>query len=74
MRILFTNTGPWGTGSATVVDAVSLDRQMLQYLGCRFGVIYTNTHAVKKKGCFPSAQPFQNFLSLLLVHCPEVTE
>ena len=22
MRILFTNTGPWGTGSATVVDAV----------------------------------------------------
>jgi len=25
MRILFTNTGPWGTGSATVVDAVSLE-------------------------------------------------
>ncbi len=23
MRILFTNTGPWGTGSATVVDAIS---------------------------------------------------
>ena len=25
MRILFTNTGPWGTGSATVVDAISLE-------------------------------------------------
>jgi len=25
MRILFTNMGPWGTGSATVVDAVSLE-------------------------------------------------
>jgi len=25
MKILFTNTGPWGTGSATVVDAVSLE-------------------------------------------------
>lgn len=23
MRILFTNTGPWGTGSSTVVDAIS---------------------------------------------------
>ncbi|MFO7867123.1 MAG: glycosyltransferase family 4 protein [Candidatus Aminicenantes bacterium] len=27
MKILFTNTGPWGTGSATVVDALS--REML---------------------------------------------
>ena len=25
MRILFTNTGPWGTGSATVVDTLSLE-------------------------------------------------
>ena len=25
MRVLFTNTGPWGTGSATVVDAVSTE-------------------------------------------------
>ena len=25
MKILLTNTGPWGTGSATAVDAVSLE-------------------------------------------------
>ncbi|MEN8131293.1 MAG: glycosyltransferase family 4 protein [Pseudomonadota bacterium] len=25
MKILFSNTGPWGTGSATVVDAVSME-------------------------------------------------
>ncbi len=25
MKILFTNTGPWGTGSATVVDGVMND-------------------------------------------------
>ncbi|MEA1946286.1 MAG: glycosyltransferase family 4 protein [Thermodesulfobacteriota bacterium] len=25
MKILFTNTGPWGTGSATVVDALGLE-------------------------------------------------
>ncbi len=31
MRILFTNTGPWGTGSATVVDAISLEMMSQGY-------------------------------------------
>ena len=41
MRILFTNTGPWGTGSATVVDAISLE---MMRQGHEVKIIFPDCH------------------------------
>ena len=41
MRILFTNTGPWGTGSATVVDAISLE---MMRLGHEVKIFFPDCH------------------------------
>ena len=41
MRILFTNTGPWGTGSATVVDAIS---QEMMRQGHEVKIIFPDCH------------------------------
>lgn len=41
MRILFTNTGPWGTGSATVVDAISLE---MMRQGHEVRIIFPDCH------------------------------
>ncbi len=41
MRILFTNTGPWGTGSATVVDAISLE---MMRRGHEVKIIFPDCH------------------------------
>ena len=41
MRILFTNTGPWGTGSATVVDALSLE---MMRLGHEVKILFPDCH------------------------------
>ena len=41
MRILFTNTGPWGTGSATVVDAIS--QEMIR-LGHQVKIFFPDSH------------------------------
>jgi len=41
MRILFTNTGPWGTGSATVVDAIS---QVMMSQGHEVKIFFPDCH------------------------------
>ena len=41
MRILFTNTGPWGTGSATVIDALS---QKMLRLGHEVKIFFPDSH------------------------------